>query len=35
VKLRPDLLAKHQAYASEKLGGKVDRPLWVMFLAGT
>lgn len=27
VKLRPDLLAKHQAYASEKLGGKVDRPL--------
>ena len=27
VKLRPDLLAKHQAYAAEKLGGKIDRPL--------
>ena len=27
VKLRPELLAKHQAYTTEKLGGKVDRPL--------
>jgi fructose-bisphosphate aldolase class II len=27
VKLRPELLAKHQAYTAEKLGGKADRPL--------
>ena len=26
VKLRPELLGKHQAYTSEKLGGKVDQP---------
>jgi len=27
VKLRPELLGMHQAYAAQKLGGKVDRPL--------
>lgn len=27
VKLRPELLGKHQAYTSEKLGGKVEKPL--------
>lgn len=27
VKLRPDLLGKHQAHASEKLGGKPEQPL--------
>jgi fructose-bisphosphate aldolase class II len=29
VKLRPDLLGKHQALATEKLGGNIDRPLCV------
>jgi fructose-bisphosphate aldolase, class II len=27
VKLRPELLGKHQAYASEKLGGNPEQPL--------
>ena len=27
VKLQPELLAKHQAYAAKKLGGKVEKPL--------
>jgi len=27
VKLHPDLLGKHQVYASSKLGGKVEKPL--------
>ena len=27
VKLRPDLLGKHQKYASEKLGGNAEKPL--------
>jgi fructose-bisphosphate aldolase class II len=31
VKLRPELLAKHQKYSSDKLGGKIDRPLSVVF----
>ena len=30
VKLRPDILGKHQAYAAEKLGGKVEKPLYVV-----
>lgn len=30
VKLRPDLLGKHQSYTAKQLGGKVDQPLWVM-----
>jgi fructose-bisphosphate aldolase class II len=29
VRLHPELLAKHQAYAKEKIGGKVEQPLWV------
>lgn len=27
VRLHPELLGKHQAYATEKLGGGIDRPL--------
>jgi fructose-bisphosphate aldolase class II len=27
VKLQPGLLGKHQAYASQQLGGKVEKPL--------
>lgn len=27
VKLQPTLLGKHQAYASQQLGGKVEKPL--------
>jgi fructose-bisphosphate aldolase class II len=29
VKLQPELLGKHQAFAASKLGGKVEKPLWV------
>ena len=32
VKLHPELLGKHQKFASEQLGGKEDKPLWVVFL---
>ncbi|KAF8075853.1 hypothetical protein FPV67DRAFT_386105 [Lyophyllum atratum] len=28
VKLHPDLLGKHQMYASEKINHKVEKPLW-------
>ena len=30
VKLSPDILGKHQAYAAERLGGKVEKPLYVV-----
>ncbi|KAI5896562.1 fructose-bisphosphate aldolase [Schizophyllum commune H4-8] len=35
VKLRPDILGKHQAYAAEKLGGKVEKPLYLVFHGGS
>jgi len=35
VKLRPDLLGKHQAYAAKQLGGKSDRPLYLVFHGGS
>ncbi|KAF7984383.1 hypothetical protein HWV62_15435 [Athelia sp. TMB] len=35
VKLQPELLAKHQAYASQKLGGKVEKPLYLVFHGGS
>jgi len=35
VKLRPELLGKHQAYTSEKLGGKVEQPLYLVFHGGS
>jgi fructose-bisphosphate aldolase, class II len=31
VKLHPELLGKHQAYVSAKLGGTHKKPLWVFF----
>jgi fructose-bisphosphate aldolase, class II len=30
VKLQPDLLGKHQQYASQKLGGTPEQPLYVV-----
>ncbi|KAL0566053.1 Fructose-bisphosphate aldolase 1 [Marasmius crinis-equi] len=37
VKLRPDLLGKHQAHAKEKLGAKAknDKPLFLVFHGGS
>ncbi|KIY71519.1 fructose 1,6-bisphosphate aldolase [Cylindrobasidium torrendii FP15055 ss-10] len=35
VKLEPGLLGKHQEYASEKLGGKVAQPLYLVFHGGS
>ncbi len=36
VKLRPELLGKHQAYASEQLKGKGgDKPLFLVFHGGS
>lgn len=35
VKLRPELLGKHQAFASEKLGGKTPQPLYLVFHGGS
>jgi fructose-bisphosphate aldolase class II len=35
VKLHPELLGKHQAYASEKLGGKSTKPLYLVFHGGS
>jgi len=35
VKLRPELLAKHQAYTAEQLGGKVEKPLYLVFHGGS
>ncbi|KAL1747993.1 hypothetical protein HDZ31DRAFT_60699 [Schizophyllum fasciatum] len=35
VKLRPDILGKHQAFAAQKLGGKVEKPLYLVFHGGS
>ncbi|KAF7301193.1 Fructose-bisphosphate aldolase [Mycena indigotica] len=35
VRLHPELLGKHQAYGSEKLGGKVAQPLYLVFHGGS
>jgi len=35
VQLRPELLGKHQKYTSEKLGGKSDKPLFLVFHGGS
>jgi len=35
VKLHPELLGKHQVYASEKLGGKDPKPLFLVFHGGS
>ncbi|KAH7902947.1 hypothetical protein BJ138DRAFT_1021342, partial [Hygrophoropsis aurantiaca] len=35
VKLQPDLLGKHQAYTSEKLGGSAKQPLYLVFHGGS
>ncbi|KAF8234467.1 hypothetical protein L208DRAFT_1451643 [Tricholoma matsutake] len=35
VKLQPNLLGKHQQYASSKLGGSVEKPLFLVFHGGS
>ncbi|KIJ70618.1 hypothetical protein HYDPIDRAFT_77371 [Hydnomerulius pinastri MD-312] len=35
VRLRPDLLGRHQAYTSEKLGGSPKQPLYLVFHGGS
>ncbi|TFK49141.1 fructose 1,6-bisphosphate aldolase [Heliocybe sulcata] len=35
VKLHPELLGKHQAFAKEKVGGKTDQPLYLVFHGGS
>ncbi|KLO10330.1 hypothetical protein SCHPADRAFT_906974 [Schizopora paradoxa] len=35
VKLHPELLQKHQAYASQQLGGKDSKPLFLVFHGGS
>ncbi|KAF8914963.1 fructose 1,6-bisphosphate aldolase [Mucidula mucida] len=35
VRLQPELLGKHQAYASEKLGGNSAKPLYLVFHGGS
>ncbi|KAG2354197.1 hypothetical protein BDR07DRAFT_1474471 [Suillus spraguei] len=35
VKLQPSLLGKHQAYSSQKLGGKSEKPLYLVFHGGS
>jgi len=35
VKLHPELLAKHQAYAKQKIGGKLELPLFLVFHGGS
>ncbi|GLB33242.1 putative aldolase [Lyophyllum shimeji] len=35
VKLHPELLAKHQIYASEKLDRKIEKPLFLVFHGGS
>ncbi|RDB15432.1 Fructose-bisphosphate aldolase [Hypsizygus marmoreus] len=35
VKLQPELLGKHQKLASQKLGGKVEKPLFLVFHGGS
>jgi fructose-bisphosphate aldolase class II len=35
VRLHPELLGKHQSYASEKVGKKVEKPLYLVFHGGS
>ncbi|USP73959.1 uncharacterized protein yc1106_01233 [Curvularia clavata] len=35
VKLRPELLQKHQAYVKEKIGAKDDKPVFLVFHGGS
>jgi len=35
VRLHPELLAKHQAYSREKIGGKNEQPLFLVFHGGS
>ncbi|KAI0058370.1 fructose-bisphosphate aldolase [Artomyces pyxidatus] len=35
VKLHPELLGKHQAYAKEKTGGKLEQPIFLVFHGGS
>ncbi|PBK65575.1 hypothetical protein ARMSODRAFT_960947 [Armillaria solidipes] len=35
VRLQPGLLGQHQAYASKKLGGKAEKPLFLVFHGGS
>jgi len=35
VKLRPELLKKHQAYVKEKIGAKGDKPVFLVFHGGS
>ncbi|PFH47235.1 hypothetical protein AMATHDRAFT_68133 [Amanita thiersii Skay4041] len=35
VKLHPELLQKHQEHASQQLGGKVEKPLYLVFHGGS
>jgi len=35
VKLQPELLGKHQSYASQKLGGNTEKPLYLVFHGGS
>ncbi|KAF8876175.1 hypothetical protein BD779DRAFT_1677924 [Infundibulicybe gibba] len=35
VKLQPDLLGKHQKFSSAKLGGKPEKPLYLVFHGGS
>ena len=35
VKLRPELLKKHQAYVTEKTGAKTDKPVFLVFHGGS
>ncbi|KAJ7667479.1 hypothetical protein DFH06DRAFT_1280487 [Mycena polygramma] len=35
VKLQPDLLGKHQVFASGKLDGKIEKPLYLVFHGGS
>ena len=35
VKLHPELLGKHQAYVKEKINGKEDKPVYLVFHGGS
>ncbi|KAG0695823.1 hypothetical protein DFH29DRAFT_253804 [Suillus ampliporus] len=35
VRLQPELLGKHQSYTSQKLGGKSEKPLYLVFHGGS
>ncbi|KNZ74003.1 Fructose-bisphosphate aldolase, partial [Termitomyces sp. J132] len=35
VRLQPELLGKHQAFTSQKLGGKQEKPLFLVFHGGS